>query len=151
MFHACHSQFHAWFTMHVSCMFHACPAYNVHACFMFHAWNMWEIGTFFIHETCMNHDGMHATWMHYAWRKNHAGFMDRGFIHGGMVDVCMYHAWYTHDTCIHAWDTLKHACFMCRISSREGYYIIRRNKIRRNGRIRFNRCEACLTDCEFYN
>ena len=33
-------------------------------------------------------------------------------------DPCMYHAWYMHDTCIHAWNMLKHACFMCSFSSR---------------------------------
>ena len=52
----------------------------------------------------------HACIMH--GRENHARSMH------GMVDLCMYHAWIMHDTCIHAWNTLKHACFMYRISSR---------------------------------
>ena len=50
MFHACHSQFHACFTMHVSCMSHIQCAWMFHVPCMehvrnwdiFHAWNMYE-------------------------------------------------------------------------------------------------------------
>ena len=68
--------------------------------------------------------------MYYAWGANHAW---KGEAHAcnmhkrenhahsmhGMVDLCMYHACIMHDTCIHAWNTLKHACFLYRISSRD--------------------------------
>ena len=46
------------------CMCHIQCTCMFHVPCMFHAWNMWEIGTFFMHVTCMNHacymNGIHA-------------------------------------------------------------------------------------------
>ena len=52
------------------CMFHACPTYNVDACFMFHAWNM--------HGTCEKMNVFHAC---------------------DMCEPCMLHEWHSCHEC----------------------------------------------------
>ena len=61
-----------------------------------------------IHAWCMR--PMHDPCMIHAWKWKSMR---------GAWDPCMIHAWFMHFTCVHAWNLLKHACFMHRISSRE--------------------------------
>ena len=99
--HACFMHATANFMRTSPCMFHACATYNVHACFMFHAWNMWEIGTFFMHETCMSH----ACYMNAI---NHECTMHEPCMHGLVVEKAFCCVKFLVDVCVMStsWKTI---------------------------------------------